>query len=91
MANRAQKIREKDFIEWRHVGTSQNPVDIGIRGCDGDKLPRLWLKGPEWLADPESWPPHLLTEPREETEAEAKLTKELFQTAVETKNELETS
>lgn len=89
VANRAQKIREKDFIEWRHVGTSQNPADIGSRGCDGDKLPRLWLKGPEWLADPERWPPHLLTEPMEETEAEAKLTKELFRTAVETKNELD--
>ena len=89
VANRAQKIREKDFIEWRHVGTSQNPADIGSRGCDGDKLPRLWLKGPEWLADPERWPLHLLTEPTEETEAEAKLTEELFRTAVKTKNELD--
>ena len=41
VANRAQKIREKDFIEWRHVGASQNPADIGTRGCGGDKLPRL--------------------------------------------------
>ena len=72
VANRAQKIKEKDFIEWRHVGGSQNPADIGSRGCDGDKLPRLWLKGLEWLVDPECWPPHLLTEPTEETEAEAK-------------------
>ena len=87
VANRAQKISKKDFIEWRHLGTSQNPVDIGSRGCDGDKLLRLWLKGPEWLADPDCWPPHLLTEPTEE--AEAKLTKELFCTAVETKNELD--
>ena len=83
------KIREKDFIEWRHVGSSQNPADIGSRGCDGEKLSRLWLKVLEWLADPEHWPPHLLTEPTEETEAEAKLTKELFRTAVETKNELD--
>ena len=37
VANRAQKISKKDFIEWRHLGTSQNPVDIGSRGCDGDK------------------------------------------------------
>ena len=41
------------------------------------------------MADPERWPPHLLTGPTEETETEAKLAKELFRTAVETKNELD--
>ena len=89
VANRAQKIREKDFIAWRHEGTSQNLADIGSRGCVGDKLLRLWLKGPEWLADPKRWPPHLLMEPTQEMEAEAKITKELFRTAVQTKNELD--
>ena len=37
VANRAQKIKEKDFIEGRYVGNSQNPANIGNRGCDGDK------------------------------------------------------
>ena len=57
------KIREKDYITWRHVNTDQKPADVGSRGCDRAKLPNLWLKGPEWLASPESWPAEILTEP----------------------------
>ena len=60
--------------------TDQNPADVGSRGCDGAKFPNLWLKGPEWLAGPKSWPAEILTEPSEETEAEAKLTKEVLGT-----------
>ena len=29
VANRVNKIRDKDYIEWRHVGTDQNPADVG--------------------------------------------------------------
>ena len=51
-------------------------------------MPNLWLKRPEWLAGPESWPAEILTEPSEETEAEAKLTKEVLGTIAETKDDL---
>ena len=89
VANRVRKIRGKDYITWRHVNTDQNPADVGSRGCDGAKLPNLWLKGPEWLASPESWPAEILTEPSKETEAEAKLTKEVLGTIAETKDDLD--
>ena len=89
VANRVSKIRDKDYIEWRHVGTDQNPADVGSRGCEADKLPELWLKGPEWLTDPDQWPVEMVTEPSKGTETEAKLTKEVFATAVETKDELD--
>ena len=62
------------------MNTNQNPADVGSRGCDGVKLPNLRLKGPEWLASPESWPAEILTEPSKETEAEAKLTREVLGT-----------
>ena len=52
-------------------------------------MANLWLKGPESLADPESWAAEILTEPSKETEAEAKLTKEVFGTVAETKNDLD--
>ena len=52
-------------------------------------MPNLWLKRPEWLAGPESWPAEILTEPSEETEAEAKLTKEVLGTIAETKDDLD--
>ena len=69
------KIRDKDYIEWRHVGTDQNPADVGSRGCEADKLPELWLKGPWWLTNLDHWPVERVTEPNKETEAEAKLMK----------------
>ena len=89
VVNRVGKIRDKSYIEWRHVGTNQNPADVGSRGCQANNLPDLWLKGPHWLKDPDRWPDDLLTEPNKETEEEAKLTKEVFATAVETKDELD--
>ena len=39
------------------------------------------------MADPEGWPPRLPTEPKDETKG--KITKEVFVTAVETKNDLD--
>ena len=32
VANRVNKIKDKAYIQWRHVGTDQNPADIGTRG-----------------------------------------------------------
>ena len=29
VANRVNKIRDKEYIQWRHVGTDQNPADVG--------------------------------------------------------------
>ena len=63
VANRVIKINERSYISWRYVSTDQNSADVGSRGCDGAKLTNLWRKGPEWLADPESWPPEIPTEP----------------------------
>lgn len=62
---------------------------MGRRGCQADKLSELWLKGPEWLTEPDCWPDDILTELNKETEAEAKLTKEIFATAMETNDDLD--
>ena len=34
--NRVGKIKEKDYITWRHVPTNEKPVDIGSRGVYGN-------------------------------------------------------
>ena len=53
-----RQIHEKDFIDWRHVGTVDNPANIGTgsRGCSRSKIPTRWFSGPEWLSDQEKWP-----------------------------------
>ncbi|PFX34964.1 Uncharacterized protein K02A2.6 [Stylophora pistillata] len=89
VANRVNKIRDKAYIQWRHVGTDQNPADIGSRGCQADNLGGLWFKGPEWLTEPDLWLGDILTEPNKETEAEAKLTREIFAAITETKDNLD--
>ena len=46
VTNRVNKIREKDFINWRHVQIDCNLADIGSRGCSVDKIPAEWWSGP---------------------------------------------
>ena len=49
VSNRVKKMRERDFINLRHVPTDRNPADIGSRGCSVDKIPTEWCNGPLWL------------------------------------------
>ena len=39
--NRVNKIKDKDYITWRHVPTNENPEDIGSRGVYGNQIPSL--------------------------------------------------
>ena len=43
--NRVDKIKEKDYITWRHVPTNENPADIGSRGVYRNQIPSLWWNG----------------------------------------------
>ena len=89
VSNRVAQINAKDYIQWSHVSSGQNPADVGSRGNQFKELPERWLKGPEWLTKPEKWPAPVQTEPNKETEAEAKLVREVFSVAVEQEDSLE--
>ena len=88
VANRIKKIHEKDYIQWRHVPTNENPADIASRGGSDKRLGETWSKGPSWLSIPTNWPQDILTQASADTEAEAKLTKEVLGVAVEYEDEL---
>ena len=47
--NRVDKIKDKNYITWKHVPTNENPADIGSRVVYGNQIPSLWLNGPTWL------------------------------------------
>ena len=85
--NRVQKIQAKEFIQWRHVGTLENPADLGSRGGDVSETRDLWWQGPEWLSHPECWPPDIVTSATQETLTEAKTVRELFKVAMAEKDE----
>ena len=77
VANRVMKIQGHSEITWRHVPTKNNPVDLGSRGGQVNDS-KLWWQGPEWLSDKDEWPTDIMTSPPPESQAEAKVTKELF-------------
>ena len=89
VSNRVAKIKEKDYILWRHVPTAENSADIASRGCHPSKLNDSWFKGPEWMREKILWPPNIATKDSEETESEAKTAKLICKTAVEENDSLD--
>ena len=59
-ANRVAAIIEKVTpSHWHHVGTKDNPADLGSRGMEVTELIQstLWWSGPDWLQlPPHQWP-----------------------------------
>ena len=80
--NRVLKIQEKDYIHWRHVGTLDNPADLGSRGSDVSETREQWWRGPDWLSHPQNWPTDIVTNDNQETLAETKPVKQLFKVAI---------
>ena len=59
VANRVievQAISKKCGITWCHCPGTENPADVVSRGCALADLPCHWVKGPQWLSEPNAWP-----------------------------------
>ena len=84
VSNHVKKIQAKSYIQWRHVRSEENPADVGSRG---GQIKQSWQRGPDWLSHPENWPKDIITHPTDDTEAEAKLVKEVLGVAVEEESE----
>ena len=56
--------------------THDNPADLASRG--GTVTTLLWWTGPEWLQDHDRWPTNPITETSADSEAEAKIIKEVL-------------
>ena len=41
VANRVKQIKAKNYIQWGHVSSGQNPADLGSRGNQSKELPEL--------------------------------------------------
>ena len=82
VTNRVQKIQSKNYIQWKHVPTDENPSDLGSRGCGGNKLTIMWKRGPKWLIDQDLWPSVVDLKPSQESDKEKKPVKEIFKASV---------
>ncbi|XP_068707690.1 uncharacterized protein [Montipora foliosa] len=89
VSNRVRKIQDKEYIHWRHVGSKENPADLGSRGGKAGECADLWFQGPSWLPYPENWPSDIVTSPSKETQAEAKVIKEVLAVAIADDKELD--
>ncbi|XP_078051718.1 uncharacterized protein LOC144477857, partial [Augochlora pura] len=60
VANRVSEIQSKtQIVDWRHVGSSDNPADLISRGQTIHEFlqPSIWQHGPPWLKqESASWP-----------------------------------
>ena len=74
---------------WRHVPTTEDAADLGIRGGSVTAA-ELWYNGPTWLADPSKWPPQFATNASEISDGERKVQQELSVVGVEVSNYLDT-
>lgn len=88
VSNRVQKIRQHPEIKWHHVGTRENPADLGSRSGSVE-MSKLWWEGPRWLTDREKWPADIVTSPTAEVQAESKVVRELFAGAMVTEDEFD--
>ena len=52
--NRTKVLQDKQYLEWHHVPTEDNPSDQGSRGTVPCKTRELWFRGPDWLSCPEN-------------------------------------
>ena len=77
MSNRVQKIQQHPEVKWRHVGTKDNPADLGSRSGSVENG-ELWWRGPEWLLDRERWPADIKTTATPESQAQANVIREVF-------------
>ena len=53
--------------------SQENPAVLGSRGGKVE----LWWRGSKWLAEKESWPRDIVTNSTPESQAEAKVTREV--------------
>lgn len=81
--NRANKIRQRSEVTWRYINTSDNPIDIGSRGCHGNQLNESWNTGPVWMQHQKQWPVDITTQSNTNTEAESKQIKQVMATTKE--------
>ena len=88
VANRVQKIQQREHVTWYHIPTAQNPAELGSRGGNVENHER-WSEGPTWLRNPSEWPTDVILESIPKTRAEAKAKREILAVVATEKDEFD--
>ena len=70
-------------------GYQEQPADLGSSGGKVSECLDLWWHRPSWLPYQDRWPENIVTTPTEETQAEAKIMKELLRVTAITDDQLD--
>ncbi|XP_078365845.1 uncharacterized protein LOC144650069 [Oculina patagonica] len=88
VSNRVEKIQAHSEVIWRHVGTSDNPADLGSCGGEVTSHPS-WCNGPTWLKNKACWPLDIVTKASDESMAEVKAMRDVFAVAIASTDKLD--
>ena len=88
VANRVEKINEKEEIVWKYVPSKENPADIGSRGSSDLETNEMWMSGPSWLNNSDSWPEQIVAKPSDVSESESRTIKTVMKAAVQRKSDV---
>ncbi|CAB4013785.1 Hypothetical predicted protein, partial [Paramuricea clavata] len=72
VANRVEKINEKEEIVRKYVPSKENPADIGSRGSSDLESNEMWMSGPSWLNNSDSWLEQIVAKPSDVSESESR-------------------
>lgn len=81
VADCVTKIQSQEDVVWWYVPTGENPANMGSRRDQSNKS-ELWLNGPNWLQDTETWASNIVAQPSVDSRAENKPMKEFVNVAV---------
>ena len=88
VSNRVEKINKKEGITWKYVPSHENPADIGSRGSSKLETNEVWMSGPSWLDNPDSWPEQIVAKPTDASESESRIIKTVMKATVQRKSDV---
>jgi hypothetical protein len=82
VAIRVEKINEKEGIVWKYVPSKENPADIGSRESSDLETNEMWMSGPSWLNNSDSWQEQIVAK------SESRAIKTVMKVAVRRKSDV---
>jgi hypothetical protein len=85
-SGREDKREFKEEMVWKYVPSKENPADS--RGSIDLETNEMWMSGPSWLNNSDSWPEQIVAKPSDVSESESRTIKTVMKAAVQRKSDI---